>query len=390
MNTFDLNIPTRTVFGSGALNSLHAQPLPGKKAAIIISRGKSTRANGYLSRTEDQLHQAGVETVVFDQVGANPTKDTVMSGGAFVRDNGCDFVVALGGGSCIDAAKAIAMISQNEGDYWDYIQSGTGKSKPIANDPLPIIAIPTTAGTGSETAPGAVVTNEETNEKIGLRHPKAFPVIAIVDPELTLSVPPRFTAYQGFDALFHSTEGFISNGVNPMSDIYALGAIENVSRYLARAVNDGNDLEAREHVMLGANLSGVVMCVGKCTSEHSLEHAMSAIHHSLPHGAGLILISKAYYTHFINQHVCDDRFIAMAKAMGKEDASDPMDFITMLDRLMKDCHVDDLKLSDFDITPDEFETLAINAKETMGGLFLCDRSQLSTEDCVAIFAASNQ
>ncbi|MDP4291334.1 MAG: iron-containing alcohol dehydrogenase [Bacteroidota bacterium] len=388
MKSFNMYIPTRVLFGAGQLSNLKSQTLPGKKALLVISNGKSTRANGYLDRTEEQLKLAGVTTVLFDRIEANPLKSTVMAGAALARENQCDFVVALGGGSCIDASKAIAVMATNDGDYWDYIHGGTGKGKPLANKPLPIVVITTTAGTGSEADPWSVVTNEKTREKIGFGDDTTFPYLSIVDPELMTSVPPKFTAYQGFDALFHSVEGYVSRGVNPVSDLFAITAIENVSRHLAKAVANGQDIEAREKVALGNTLSGFVESIGSCTSQHSLEHAMSAFHQGLPHGAGLIMISKAYFTHFIKAHVCDDRFIRMAKAMGMENASEPMDFIAMLDKLQQDCGVADLKMSDYGIMPDEFEALAINAKETMGGLFLCDRSELSIADCVAIYRSS--
>lgn len=385
---FNMYVPTRTLFGAGQLNNLHTQKMPGKKAMIIISKGKSARANGYLARTEEQLKLAGIETTVFDKVEANPLKSTVMVGGTFAKENNCDFIVALGGGSCIDAAKAIAVMATNDGDYWDYVSGGTGKGKAMKHKPLPVIAITTTSGTGSETDPWAVVTHEENHEKIGLGNDDMFPVLAVVDPELMKSVPPNFTAYQGFDALFHSVEGYVSNGVNLMSDMYAITAIENVGRNLAKAVKDGKNLDAREKVAFGSNLSGVVESVGRCTSQHSLEHAMSAHHQELPHGAGLIMISKAYFTHLIDKHVCDDRFVRMAKAMGMEDVKDPIDFITMLVKLKEECGVADLKMSDYGIRPEEFETIAKNAKDTMGGLFLCDRSELSIDDCVAIYTKS--
>lgn len=387
--SFNMYIPTRILFGAGRLNNLKDQRMPGKKAMIVISNGKSTKANGYLSRTEEQLHQAGVETVVFDKVEANPLKSTVMAGGAFARENGCDFIVALGGGSCLDAAKAMATMATNDGDCWDYMSGGTGKGMPIAKKPLPLIAITTTAGTGSEVDQWGVITNEETHEKMGFGGiDELFPVLAIVDPELMRTVPPMFTAYQGFDALFHSVECYISGMANLMGDMYALTAIENVGRNLARAVKDGNDREAREKVAFGNTLSGAVMCISACTSEHSMEHAMSAYHQELPHGAGLIMISKAYFTHFIEQHVCDERFVRMAQAMGMEDAKEPMDFIAALTKLQEDCGVADLKMSDYGIKPEEFDEMAKNARETMGGLFMCDRSPLSHEDCVAIYEKS--
>ena len=388
MNKFKFYVPTRILFGAGELNQLHTQELPGQKALLVISNGKSTKENGYLARTEEQLKLAGVSSVVFDQIEPNPLRSTVMAGAAAAKENDCDFIVSLGGGSCIDASKAIAVMATNDGDYWDYIQSGTGKGKTVANKPLPLIVITTTAGTGSEADPWCVVTNEETHEKTGFGFDDTFPVLSIVDPELMATVPPRFTAYQGFDAFFHSAEGFISKGVNLMSDMCAITAIENVSHYLPRAVKDGSDMEAREMVAFGNTLSGIVESIGLVTSQHSLEHAMSAFHQDLPHGAGLIMISKAFFTHFVQKQVCDDRFIKMAKAMGMKDAKEPMDFIDMLVKLQEDCGVADLKMSDYGMKPDEFEALAKNAKETMGGLFLCDRSELSIEDCVAIYQAS--
>lgn len=387
--SFQMYIPTRILFGEGELKNLHTQQMPGKKALIVISNGKSTKENGSLDRTKEQLTLAGIETVVFDEIMANPLKSTVMSGAVYARDNGCDFIVALGGGSVMDASKAIATMATNDGDLWDYVTGGTGKGAPLVHKPLPILAITTTAGTGSEVDQYGVISNEETNEKIGFGgYDSLFPRIAIVDPELMKSVPPKFTAYQGFDALFHSVECYISAPANLMSDMYALTAIEHVSKYLSRAVQDGSDMEAREHVAFANTLSGVVMTISACTSEHSMEHSMSAYHQELPHGAGLIIISKAYFTHFIEKHACDQRFVRMAQAMGMKEADKPMDFITALVQLQKDCGVADLKMSDYGIVQDEFLKMAQNARATMGGLFSCDRVPLSDEECAAIFEKS--
>jgi len=382
---FNMYLPTRTLFGAGMLNELHNQNLPGKKAMIVITNGKSAKVNGYLARLKEQLKMANVETVVFDKVQANPLKSIAMAGATYSKENNCDFIVARGGGSVMDASKAIAMMATNGGDLWDYVHGGSGKGMPLPNKPLPIVAITTTAGTGSEVDQYGVVTHDNNNEKIGVGGiDELFPVLAIVDPELMVSVPPKYTAYQGFDALFHSVEGYISKFSNQMSDMYALTAIENVAKNLEEVVKNGSDIKAREKVAFGSTLSGYVMVVGAVTSQHSLEHAMSAYHHELPHGAGLIMLSKAFFTHFINKHVCDDRFVKMAKVMGMEDAKEPMDFIVALEKLIEDCGVADLKMSDYGITPDEFETLARNAKDTMGGLFLCDRATLSVDDCVEI------
>ncbi|MEG1911829.1 MAG: iron-containing alcohol dehydrogenase [Cloacibacillus sp.] len=386
--SFMLYIPTRTLFGRGELNNLHKLPMPGKKAMLVISNGKATRTNGYLARTEEQLREANVEWSVFDKVEPNPLKSTVMEGGAFARENDCDFIVALGGGSVMDAAKGIAIVAANDGDLWDYVQMGTGGKKPFERRPLPIVAITTTAGTGSEIDAGGVITNAETNEKTAVLGEELFPVIAVVDAELMTSVPPLFTAYQGFDALFHSVEGYIANKANLYSDMVGSTAIRNVSEFLPIAVRDGKNLEARDRVAFGSYLSGIEMSVGSVSSQHSLEHAMSAFHQELPHGAGLIMLSCAYFNFFIKKRVCDERFIELAHLMGMPEAEKPEDFITALMELQRACGVADLKMSDFGITPEEFEKMAANAQDAMSFCFSCDRYPLTKTDCVEIYKAA--
>lgn len=385
---YDMYVPTRVMFGVGMLNRLCEQPLPGKRALIVISNGKSTRANGYLARTEEQLHKAGVETVVFAGATPNPTVSDVNAGAKAARENGCDFLVALGGGSVMDCSKGIAVMATNEGELWDYVTIGSGKGHPIAVRPLPIVAVTTTAGTGSETDNSGVITKEDTFEKAFIGDASLFPVLAIVDPELMATVPPAFTAYQGFDALFHSTEGYIAGGANLMSDMYALTAIEHLAKYLPRAVKDGKDMEARTHVAWGNTLSGAVMCLTLITSEHAMEHALSAYHPALPHGAGLIMISKAYYKYFIEHHACDDRFVRMAQVMGMPEATKPEDFLTALTRLQEACGVADLKMSDYGIKPDELETLMRNSREVMGIMYTSDRVKMSDEDIVNVYKES--
>lgn len=388
--SYTMNIPTKVIFGRGKINELHNQVMPGEKPLLVISKGKSVKENGSFYTVIQELAHAGLQAVVFDQIQANPLKSTVMEGAEIARENGCDFIVALGGGSVLDAAKAIALMSVNNGDYWDYVTAGTGKGKIIQKKPLPIIAIPTTAGTGSEMDAAGVITNEETHEKIGFGNPALFPVLSVVDPELTKSIPAKFTAYQGFDALFHSVECYISNKANLLGDMYALTAIENVAAYLPRVVKNGSDMEAREHIAFASNLSGAVMTISGCTSEHSLEHAMSAYHGNLPHGAGLIMISKAYYQHFLDVHACDDRFVRMAKAMGLPEAEQPEDFITALEVLKEKCHVKDLKMGDYGMKAEEIPQIVENAFDTMGRLFLNDPAVLDRADCIAILEKSYQ
>ncbi|MCD8040475.1 MAG: iron-containing alcohol dehydrogenase [Clostridia bacterium] len=385
---YNYYIPTRIICECGALNKLHLQALPGKKALVVISCGKSAKSSGALDTLIGELKAAGADSVVFDKIPPNPDLQSVASGAEYAKNNGCDFIVALGGGSVMDASKAIAVVAANGGSWWDYVAAGTGRGKPVTKQPLPIVTVTTTAGTGSEADATAVVTNPDTGEKIGFVHPSLFPVLSVVDPMLTVGVPPLFTAYQGFDALFHATECYISNKANMMSGMYSLTSAEYVGKYIVRAVKDGSDIEAREGMSFANTLSGMVMTLSGCTSKHGMEHAMSALSPKLPHGAGLIMLAPAYYKHFIDVHACDDRFIRLAKALGKENADKPYDFLEILNKLLRDCGVDNLKMSDYGITQKDFPALADNAASSMARVFANDCIPLSREDCIAIYEKS--
>ena len=392
--SFTFDQPTKALFGPGKVRELHEHlnhpgaPVVGSKALVVISSGKSTRANGYLDMVVDELAKAGVESVIYDGVQPNPLKGQVMEAAAMARENGCEFVVGLGGGSVLDAAKIVAMMAVNEGDLWDYVMFGTGGKKFAPIKALPYVAITTTAGTGSEADSGAVISNPDTKEKTLVFGNGTYASLAIVDPELMTTVPPLFKAFQGFDALFHSTEGYIARIRNEMSKVMAQEAIRNVWANLARTIEDPGDIEAMSGVAFGQYLSGIQMECGCCISEHGLEHVMSAAHEELPHGAGLIMISRAYYQTFIDKHACDDRFIEMARLMGHPHSNDPQDFITALVALQEACGVADLKMSDYGIVPEEFEGYVQSAKVTQAFLFPGDPAELTDEDMLNIYRAS--
>ncbi|WP_238882457.1 iron-containing alcohol dehydrogenase [Clostridium sp. YIM B02551] len=384
---FNYHIPTKVLFGAGKLNELLNENLPGKKALIVTTGGNSVKKYGYLNRLENILTEKKIEYVLFDKILPNPIKSHVMEGADLAKKENCDFIIGLGGGSSIDSAKSIAVMVNNPGDYWDYIVGGSGKGLPVKEDVLPIVAITTTAGTGTEADPWTVITKEDTKEKIGFGNEHTFPTLSVVDPELMLTVPPNLTAYQGFDALFHSTEGYIANIATPISDAYALKSIELIAKYLSKAVKDGSDLEARTQVALANTLSGLVESTSSCTSEHSMEHALSANHPELPHGAGLIMLSEAYYTFFAERS--PERFVNMARAMGVDvnsinEKERPMAFVKALVKLQEDCGVRELKMSSYNITKEEIPSLALNARETMGGLFELDPYKLSIEETIEI------
>lgn len=295
MFNFNFYMPTKVLFGPGKLNELHLEKLPGKKALIVTTNGTSVKKFGYLDRLEQELEKAHVEYALFDEIRPNPTDINVMDGAKAVKDNNCDFVIALGGGSVMDCSKCIALMATNDGYIWDYSLSATGGRKTPQHNALPIVCITTSAGTASEVDIASVITNDKTQEKSGIFFLSMFPTISVVDSDLMMSVPQKYTAYQGMDAFFHASETMVNKNLHPMAEMFALKTIELVAKYLPRAVNNGDDKEAREMMAYANTFAGFYML---CTSAHTMEHVMGSFHDKLVHGAGLIEIAHAYYDFF--------------------------------------------------------------------------------------------
>ena len=388
MMNFVFDNPTKLLFGTGKLSELHNEVLPGKKALLLTSAGKSYKTNGSFDKTVEQLKLAGVEYVHLANVVENPLKENCEEAGKFAKENGCDFIVALGGGAVLDSSVPVSIMATNGGDLWDYVFGGTGKGKIASNKPLPIVTIATSSGTGSEMNEWGVICKQDTDEKIGMGDRRCKPVIAVVDPTYMTTVPAKYTAFQGFDALFHNTEVMMSTSLNVMSEAIALSAIENIYNYLPKAVANGNDLEAREHVAYASTMAGITMQLTSTTAQHSMEHAMSAYHRNLQHGAGLIIISKEFAQFFVDKHACDDRFIKMARVMGYPESNNPQDFVTALVELQKACGVAELKMSDYGFEKSECMTLAKAARNLQGGLYAANPCETSDEDIAGIFERS--
>ena len=388
MMNFVFDNPTKLLFGTGKLSELHNEVLPGKKALLLTSAGKSYKTNGSFDKTVEQLKLAGVEYVHLANVVENPLKENCEEAGKFAKENDCDFIVALGGGAVLDSSVPVSIMATNDGDLWDYVFGGTGKGKIAPNKPLPIVTIATSSGTGSEMNEWGVICKEDTDEKIGMGDRRCKPVIAVVDPTYMTTVPAKYTAFQGFDALFHNTEVMMSTSLNVMSEAIALSAIENIYKYLPKAVANGNDLEAREHIAYASTMAGITMQLTSTTAQHSMEHAMSAYHRNLQHGAGLIIISKEFAQFYVDKHACDERFIKMARVMGYPQSNNPQDFVTALVELQKACGVADLKMSDYGFEKSECMTLAKAARNLQGGLYAANPCETSDEDIAGIFERS--
>lgn len=384
-SNFTFYMPTKVLFGAGQLQNLHKEQMPGKKALVVTSNGQSTKKYGYLSATEKELDLSGVGHVLFDEVRPNPTKQNVMDGAAKAKAEGCDFVVALGGGSVMDCAKCIALMMVNPGDLWDYAFSAKGGHKAFVNPSKPLIAITTNAGTGSEVDMFSVISNDVVEEKTGVFDISMFPTISVVDSNLMMSVPPKFTAYQGMDAFFHASESVINKFEHPMGEMFALKAIELIAKNLPVAYKDGSNKEARANMALANSLAGYYML---CTSEHTMEHVMGSYHENLVHGAGLIMICHEYFDFFAERKAAEESMIKMAKAMGVENPTSGKDFIKALDNLVASVGCADLKMSEAGITKEELKKYPKHIHEVLGGNNDADPLPLSDEDYLGIYERS--
>lgn len=372
MKRIDYFIPTRIVFGAGRLKELATLSLPGKKALLCVTEDKLMEKLGIQQRVIELLGQNGVSVAVFDKVTPNPTRTGVMAAAALAKESGCDFVIGLGGGSSIDTAKAASIMMANPGDLWDYASAGSGGRKPVSGA-FPVVAISTTAGTGTEADPYAVVTNEETNEKLDFTLDEIFPAISIIDPELMLTLPHKLTLFQGFDALFHASECYVNNGnENRLTELFAVDAIEKVAKHLPIVSEDGSNLESRSNISYAANiLCGFTQSLVCTTSHHIIAQALGGFFPNVPHGASLLLIADAYY-----KKVCSllpTEFDAIGEIMGeKADPAKPgYAFVTALAKLMERTGMDKLAMSDFNINKDDLPKVAHIAAAEVG--FECDR-----------------
>ena len=286
INNFMYYVPVKVVFGAGKLNEAGEYVKQYGKKALIVTTGPFFKDNGLVDRIKKILAGSGVEAELFYDVSPNPFCTQVDAGAAFGKKMGCDVIIGLGGGSAIDAAKGIAVAIGHDAPIWNYCPSGDPGDLTATIKTLPIIAITTTSGTGSHITPYAVITNPITKEKPGLGSDYTFAKVAIVDPELMLSVPKKITASTGFDVLAHSIEAYTSNAATPITDSMCEEAIRLVGKYLRKAVADGRDLEARTALAYADTLAGFSIAVAVITLCHSISHAVGGVSETV-HGETL-------------------------------------------------------------------------------------------------------
>jgi alcohol dehydrogenase class IV len=274
---FEFATSNRILFGQGTLKE--AAPIVaafGRRALVVVGSTTDQATN-----LIDQLKALQVEAVTFS-VSGEPAIETVQAGMAVARDKHCDVIIGLGGGSAIDTGKAIAALLTNPGDPLDYLEV-IGRGQALMQTPLPTIAIPTTAGTGSEVTRSAVLASHEHHVKVSLRSPLMLPRVAIVDPELTYSLPPTITTSTGLDALTQVIEPYTCNVPNPLVDAICREGMQRASRSLKRAYQDGSDVAAREDMCVTALFGGMALANAQLGAVHGCAGPFGGLY-SAPHG----------------------------------------------------------------------------------------------------------
>ena len=303
-------VPRIIITGSGASEQVGEESKKlGFKKALLVTDQNLVKL-GIVEKVAQSLRRSGVSFAVFDGVYTEPIVEFVQEGIKAYRDNGCDFLVAVGGGSPMDTAKAIAVMVTNSGSIEDY--QGLGK---IPQKGSPVIAVPTTAGTGSEVTPFTIITDTRRDVKMLIGSPFITPEVAIVDPSLTLTMPQDLTAATGIDALTHAIEAYVSVKAQMISDIFCLSAIELISGNLKPAWTDGNNVEAREKTMLGALQAGIAFSNSSVALVHGMARPIGAYFH-VPHGASNAALLGVVMEFSLTGN--PGRYAHIAKAMGED------------------------------------------------------------------------
>lgn len=285
MKTFNFYFPTEVHVGNGRRKELGKIVADyGKKALAVID--PFLKNSAICQEILDDLESNGVEWVTFFDIVPNPRKNTIDHGISICRQEECDVVVTVGGGSTIDTAKAIALAAVYGGSCWDYTERQGEEVKRPENPGLPLIAVPTTAGTGTETTQAAVINNPEQVRKCSIVNPSVYPKISIIDPVLMRTIPPELTALTGIDTFAHAFEAYICKGQNDFSDALALHAISLFSKSIRRAVKDGDDMEARQMMAMSCSLAGAAFSNAGVCLPHAMGQPLSAFTDA-PHGGTL-------------------------------------------------------------------------------------------------------
>ena len=356
--------PGRIIFGWNSVEKVGEEALKFGSKALLVTGRNSSRANGSLDAVRTSLQAAGVAATLFCEVDSDPCVQAITDGAARARECGADVIIALGGGSPLDVGKAIGLMSLNDGNITDY-----EKSTPLRPG-LPVIAISTTAGTGSEVTKFVVITDTERKIKMLINSPFLIPQVAILDPRLTLSIPPAFTAGPGMDALTHAIEAFQSSLATPTTDIFALSAIRLIGGNLVKATLNGDNVSARTAMLLGQLHAGLAFGNASVALVHAMSRPLGA-HFGIPHGqANAILLP---WVMEYNRPSCPEKYVQIAEALGGNGSSLPLKEASQFAvGAVRDIYAATglpLTLAELGVSADAVPTLALDASQSGSVLF---------------------
>ncbi len=322
---FQYHLPVNLVFGRGKSDLIGEKAAALGKRALIVTGGRSTKESGLLGKTEELLRKSGVAFSLFDKVTPNPLTTTVYEGAEHAISEGCDMVLALGGGSSLDAAKGIAFQTVNGGDINEYIYG-----RKVSNKALPVLAVPTTCGTGSEGNGFAVMTNPDTLDKKSLRCSAIVPACSIIDPLLMKTMPKKTLVSVGFDALCHNMDAYISAISQPLTDIMALEGARLAAGSLKKLYADTEDLDSWEQLCLASTFGGMVIGIAGVTALHGMEHPVSGLK-NVVHGKGLAALAPYVYEASIQG--APDKFLLLSRILGGRNEKD---FVPAIKQLLSE------------------------------------------------------
>ncbi len=354
LNSFSFELPTKIVYGVGVTKRLVDVIKDEKWKRLVLVSDEGVVRSGLLQQVYDLLEAHQLKWTLFDRVEPNPKDYNVQEGTEMARQFGADALVAIGGGSPIDCAKAIAVVSRQGGAVRDY--EGPGK---IGPDVLPLIAIPTTAGTGSEVTFSSVITDSSDKYKFSIKDARIAPQVALVDPEMTLTMPPELTAATGMDALTHAIEAFTAKASEPLADAAALYATELITAHLRNAVIRGDDLEARAGMLLGSVLAGIAFSHSDVAAVHCVAEALGG-KYDAAHGVCNAVVLPAVMEY--NMEYCKERYARIAGAMGLtyEDVDDgARQAVRAVQQLAADVQLPEF--SSLGVQKEDIEELAVNS-----------------------------
>jgi alcohol dehydrogenase class IV len=341
--TFNYYLPVNVVFGAGKVKEAGVLTKPYGKKALIVTGKSSAKKSGLYDKVKESLTAEGIESILFDKVAQNPLTTTAEEGAVFAKENECDVVVAIGGGSIMDCAKAIAFLAVNEGDINDYIFN-----KKHSEEALPLILIPTTCGTGSEGNGFAVLTNPVNGDKKSLRCNAIVAKVSIVDPECMMTMPKKVLASVGFDALCHNMEAYTTKAAQPFTDALSIYAVQLIADSLVKLyTGEDESPEAWEKITIASTIGGMVINTAGVTLAHGMEHPASGLK-DIVHGHGLAALTPAIIE--ASYAGAPEKFGTISRILGGSSAEDCADQIrTLLKKLDLAVTLSDLGIREKDI-----------------------------------------